>query len=62
MPSKNAWPVPRRRRVVGVRIQKGWFYGIKRLTLVLFLALGLFKLSAIKAFIRRKAAVAGLFT
>ena len=26
------------------------------------LALGLFKLSAIKAFIRRKAAVAGLFT
>ena len=23
MPSKDAWPVPRRRRVVGVRIQKG---------------------------------------
>ena len=44
MPSKNAWPVPRRRRVVGVRIQKWWFYGINRWTLVL-VALGLFKLS-----------------
>ena len=37
MPSKNAWPVPRRRRVVVVRIQKWWFYGIKRRTLVLLL-------------------------